>query len=504
MVPVGGALVGTFDAKFSAEISKFYPGRASMSPVLDLFMTLAQMGQAGFLKLLQQREQLIGYFATQLAALAAKFGERVLHTPNNPISLGITIKSFTMEEEEKDKDKEEAQEDNAAAVAGAAATAAAASSEQKGEATSLPATESKQQALQPKAAAATTTTTTTTTATSQSKNQKQKKRKNHAYIGAMLFQRCVSGPRVVAPGVTKTICGHTFHGYGEHIAAYTTPYLTVSCPIGMRRADVDTFLERLEACFVEFRKQHEKFKKQQQQQQPPQQQQQDEKDAKPLPPLPEQKMNKQQQKKKKNNKKKKTTTTTTTTTAQTASSVKEQKEATIIIAATAKKTDILDRGQCFLGYFGSESTGQARRIFAFYMRADETLDGRLGSVYYCDVEHVQELSATASGDAIPTYGAAYLQALRRKPCCSSIPLSRMSDVIISELFQSSPLAADADRSCLFAVRWVGRAATRPKLTWNVQADSEQARDEWLNALRKRLEHVGNSVEAAIATEEDLP
>jgi len=40
MVPVGGALIYSPSKKGLAdEVNKMYPGRASMSPVLDLFLT---------------------------------------------------------------------------------------------------------------------------------------------------------------------------------------------------------------------------------------------------------------------------------------------------------------------------------------------------------------------------------------------------------------------------------------------------------------------------------
>ncbi len=53
MVPVGGSFV--YSPKASASliqaISKNYPGRASMAPVLDLFITLIQMGRNTLLRL---------------------------------------------------------------------------------------------------------------------------------------------------------------------------------------------------------------------------------------------------------------------------------------------------------------------------------------------------------------------------------------------------------------------------------------------------------------------
>jgi len=56
MVPVGGAIIAGSDEKFMAAIAKNYPGRASGSPVLDLFITLLELGRDGYEQLLQKRK----------------------------------------------------------------------------------------------------------------------------------------------------------------------------------------------------------------------------------------------------------------------------------------------------------------------------------------------------------------------------------------------------------------------------------------------------------------
>ena len=56
MVPVGGAIIAGPDEKFMEAIAKNYPGRASGSPVLDLFITLLSLGRNGYEKLLQERK----------------------------------------------------------------------------------------------------------------------------------------------------------------------------------------------------------------------------------------------------------------------------------------------------------------------------------------------------------------------------------------------------------------------------------------------------------------
>lgn len=59
MVPVGGSFI--YSPKKSAslieKISKNYPGRASISPILDLFITLLQMGKKTLLELVSTQKQ---------------------------------------------------------------------------------------------------------------------------------------------------------------------------------------------------------------------------------------------------------------------------------------------------------------------------------------------------------------------------------------------------------------------------------------------------------------
>jgi O-phospho-L-seryl-tRNASec:L-selenocysteinyl-tRNA synthase len=74
-------------------VSKAYPGRASGSPCLDLFITLLSMGERRFRALLAEREALFVYARAKLAETVAPFGERVLETPRNRISIGMTLSS---------------------------------------------------------------------------------------------------------------------------------------------------------------------------------------------------------------------------------------------------------------------------------------------------------------------------------------------------------------------------------------------------------------------------
>ncbi|KAL6072106.1 O-phosphoseryl-tRNA(Sec) selenium transferase, variant 4 [Balamuthia mandrillaris] len=178
MVPVGGAIVAGTDKAFIRAISTSYPGRASASPVLDLFITLLSLGRNGYSRLLKERKENFGYFTSKLSEFASEHGERLLQTPNNPISFGITLSQL--------EDK------------------------------------------QPQGA---------------------------TMLGSMLFSRCCSGTRTVGKGAKKEIGGFTFADYGMHLEGYPTAYLSAACSIGLRKHDIDLFLQRLRKALARRQKQ---------------------------------------------------------------------------------------------------------------------------------------------------------------------------------------------------------------------------------------------------------
>lgn len=92
MVPVGGAVIAAGTKSLLIEaVNKTYPGRASLSPLLDLLMTLLHWGQQGWERVLADREELYTYAREQLDYVASELGEKVLNTPDNPISLALTL-----------------------------------------------------------------------------------------------------------------------------------------------------------------------------------------------------------------------------------------------------------------------------------------------------------------------------------------------------------------------------------------------------------------------------
>ena len=100
LVPVGGALVLSPRSEVVKNIGKNYAGRASLSPLVDLFITLLSMGMNGYKNLLEQRQKILQTFPQQFHQVAEKHGERLLVCETNDISFAISLDTMT----EKDED----------------------------------------------------------------------------------------------------------------------------------------------------------------------------------------------------------------------------------------------------------------------------------------------------------------------------------------------------------------------------------------------------------------
>ena len=94
LVPVGGSIVASSSRDLVKRISKIYAGRASVAPILDLFITLLGMGSNEFLKIRKQRIELVDYFVEKFSEVAKKHGERLLVTKTNTISFAITLNNL--------------------------------------------------------------------------------------------------------------------------------------------------------------------------------------------------------------------------------------------------------------------------------------------------------------------------------------------------------------------------------------------------------------------------
>jgi len=188
MVPVGGAIVASTNPKFLKLFSSTYPGRASTSPILDLFITLLSMGERGYKELLRHREEvLLPYFEQKLEEICNQFSLSLIPSKRNKISYAVSLTPLL----------------NNSRIANCI----------------------DEQQL--------------------------------TFFGSMLFQRNISGCRVVVSNdtmSTKTtvIGGIPFVSWGAHKSNYPHSYFTVACAIGMQAQEIDLFSQRFVKTLKKF------------------------------------------------------------------------------------------------------------------------------------------------------------------------------------------------------------------------------------------------------------
>jgi O-phospho-L-seryl-tRNASec:L-selenocysteinyl-tRNA synthase len=91
LVPIGGAIVVSTNKTFLRILSESYPGRASLAPILDLFLTLLSMGEQGYSNLLNERQRILPLFYQGLSIIARKFDLDILNSAKNSISFAVKI-----------------------------------------------------------------------------------------------------------------------------------------------------------------------------------------------------------------------------------------------------------------------------------------------------------------------------------------------------------------------------------------------------------------------------
>lgn len=96
MVPVGGSIVFSEKKELIKDLASLYPGRASSAPIVDLFITFLSMGRKGLKNLLSERKENYNYLKSRLEVIAQKFGERVLSTKKNGISIGVSLTNLDL------------------------------------------------------------------------------------------------------------------------------------------------------------------------------------------------------------------------------------------------------------------------------------------------------------------------------------------------------------------------------------------------------------------------
>jgi len=190
LVPVGGAIIVSPSKKMIGDVGKVYAGRASSSPIVDLFITLLSMGMNGYKRLLKERASILETFPDRLRIVAEKHGERLLLCPANTISFGLTLDGLARPKENNELDE----------------------------------------------------------------SYTQSVAKEITSFGAMLFSRCVSGTRIVPRAQLKNIGGQDFFGFGSSTNEYPHAYMTAACAIGVSITEVEEFYIRLDKTLAEFKR----------------------------------------------------------------------------------------------------------------------------------------------------------------------------------------------------------------------------------------------------------
>jgi O-phospho-L-seryl-tRNASec:L-selenocysteinyl-tRNA synthase len=190
LVPVGGAIVVSPHETVIEAVGKCYAGRASSSPIVDLFITLMSMGLRGYQQLLKDRKALVDIFTTRFQEIANKYEETLLECPDNTISFAITLDKLV-----RTRGDDEQENEYLRAIS-----------------------------------------------------------KDITSFGAILFSRCISGTRVIPRAQESTIQGVNFVGFGSSNDNYPHAYLTAACAIGVTEAEIQDFFTKLDKAMEKFKK----------------------------------------------------------------------------------------------------------------------------------------------------------------------------------------------------------------------------------------------------------
>ena len=275
LVPVGGAIVLSPHSTMIECVGKVYAGRASSSPIVDLFVTLLSMGLIGYKQLLRQRQELIQYFSNQFHQVAQKHGERLLHCPTNTISFAITLDGLLHDGDDNNNNNnimvvqqaEKVQENKTRTATTPYCNTTNQDKQVENDETETRSKNVPSISQTTTVADSTTTTTRISSATTRQEEEGEEvvvvdEARMLSSLGAMLFSRCVSGTRVVPKNITKCLSKdyEPFIGFGSSTNEYPYSYMTAACAIGMNQMEMKEFWKRLDKCLMEFKSKNKKQK----------------------------------------------------------------------------------------------------------------------------------------------------------------------------------------------------------------------------------------------------
>lgn len=236
MVPVGGAIIYSPSVSIINEVAKFYPGRASISPILDLFVTLLNMGENGLLELWKERERLFILLKEKLLIFSKNHDERLLLSTKNSISIGVTLESLRSGSEVESISRNKFTKNEISENIDLKNEVEVCDKEDSLDENSLKKEDSFKDDSQLEV--------------SESRNINK-----ISFLGSMLYQRNISGCRVVPKSnLITTINGVDFISWGAHISNYPFSYFTAACSIGLTENEIHLFMDRLEKTWKKYEK----------------------------------------------------------------------------------------------------------------------------------------------------------------------------------------------------------------------------------------------------------
>jgi len=216
LVPVGGAIVASPSSKLVDKVSELYPGRASMSPLLDLFITLLSLGSSGWKKLLDDRKNNAKWFQDQLTAAATRQGLRVLNVPANKISFAVDLTPLAKSLESKGQ----GDVDHLTFLGSALFT---------------------RRVSGPRVVLC-----------AQPDGSGEEAPSSGGGEGETLEAQAPS--EKVKGKFKKTIDGISFQSYGAHADTYPCCYLTAACALGATKDEMEAFITRLDGALQDYKK----------------------------------------------------------------------------------------------------------------------------------------------------------------------------------------------------------------------------------------------------------
>ena len=214
-----------------------YAGRASISPILDLFVSMLEMGSEGYSKEIKLRKQNYLRLKTELEKWALKNDEKIVANVRNRISLALTLKHIG---------KENAKELGARLYRkGVMGARVCVQSYSKSKSQTIAVSKSGNQEVEME------------TEKSQHKSQSEHTKMKETQIQNLESQ--ITKNEIEAETNVKVFNNGAlrFRNFGGHVgdSGYAAfPYITVAAAIGCEWGELETFIKRFDSVYQKLKK----------------------------------------------------------------------------------------------------------------------------------------------------------------------------------------------------------------------------------------------------------